>query len=189
MRRRGGMVCILLATPGMSPVAAVALMLLALDPSDPPSSHVRPDAALRPFVQESARRSPSIRELLDRLERTDVIVYVRTRVFNQTALEGRIGILTTAADGQRYLLIELACGRPGVSTMATLGHELYHALEIAEAPSIVDARTLAAFYRQHGMETSGMAGQLTFETDAAAQAGRRAWRELWDNTRETWTLK
>ena len=183
------MVCILLATAGMSSAAAVALMLLALDPSDPPSSHVRPDAALRPVVQESARRSPSIRELLDRLEHTDVIVYIHTRVFTQTALEGRVGLLTTAADGQRYLLIELACGRPAVSTMATLGHELYHALEIAGEPSIVDARTLAAFYRQHGMETGGIAGQLTFETDAAAQAGRRAWRELSGNMRQTWTLK
>ena len=30
--------------------------------------------------------------------------------------------------------------------MATQGHELYHALEIACEPSIVDARTLARFY-------------------------------------------
>ena len=171
------------------PLAVVAaLALLALDPSDAPP-HLRPDPALRPFVDESARRSPSIRALIDRLEATDVIVYVRMRVFDQTALEGRVGMLTTTAAGQRYLVIELACGRPQVTTMATLAHELYHALEIAQQPAIVDAGTLAAYYRRHGVETGGSPGRLTFETEGAEQAGHQARRELSDNTRHTWTLK
>jgi len=171
------------------PLAVVAaLALLALDPSDAPP-HLRPDPALRPFVDESARRSPSIRALIDRLEATDVIVYVRMRVFNELSLEGHVGILTTAAGGQRYLMIELACGRPGVMTMATFGHELFHALEIAQQPSIVDAQTLAAFYKHHGIETGGIAGRLTFEPEGAEQAGRQARRELADSTSHTWTLK
>ena len=111
------------------------------------------------------------------------------RVFNELSLEGHVGILTTAAGGQRYLMIELACGRPGVMTMATFGHELFHALEIAQQPSIVDAQTLAAFYKHHGIETGGIAGRLTFETEGAEQAGRQARRELADSTRHTWTLK
>jgi len=45
----------------MSLAVVAALALLALDPSDPPPPHVRPDRSLRPFVEESARRSPSIR--------------------------------------------------------------------------------------------------------------------------------
>jgi hypothetical protein len=98
-------------------------------------------------------------------------------------------MLTTAAGGQRYLMIELACGRPGVTMMATLAHELYHALEIAGEPSIVDARTLAAYYRHHGVETGGIAGQLTFETEAAEQAGHQARRELADATRHTWSSR
>jgi len=172
------------------PFAAVAVLaLLAVDPSDPPPPHVRPDVSLRPFVEESARRAPSIQALLDRLEETDVIVYVRMRVFDQVALEGRTGMLTTTAAGQRYLVIELACGRPAVTTMATLAHELYHALEIARQPAIVNAQTLAAYYRRHGVETGGLPGRLTFETEAAEQAGHQARRELSDNTRHTWTLK
>ena len=173
----------------MSLAVVAALALLALDPSDPPPPHVRPDRPLRPFVEESARRSPSIRALLERLEATDVIVYVRMRAFNEASLEGHVGILTTTASGQRYLVIELACGRIGLTTMATLGHELYHALEIAQEPSIVDARTLAAFYRRHGIETGGTAGRQTFETEGAEQAGRQARRELADITRHTWNSK
>jgi len=111
------------------------------------------------------------------------------RAFNEASLEGHVGILTTTASGQRYLVIELACGRIGLTTMATLGHELYHALEIAQEPSIFDARTLAAFYRRHGIETGGIAGRQTFETEGAEQAGRQARRELTDNTRHTWNSK
>ena len=183
------MVCILLATPGMSFVAVAALALLVAGPSDPPSPRLRPDRSLRALVEESARRSPSIQALIDRLEATDVIVYVRMRLFNELALEGHVGMLATTASGQRYLMIELACGRPEVTTMATLAHELFHALEIAGQPSIVDAQTLAAFYQRHGIETGGIVGRWTFETEAAEQAGRQARRELLDITRHTWNLK
>jgi len=173
----------------MSLAAAAALAVLALDPSGGAAPRVRPDRSLRPIVEESARRSPSIRALIDRLEATDVIVYVRMRVFNGSSLEGHVGLLATTASGQRFLMIELACGRPGVTMMATLAHELYHALEIALEPSIVDARTLAAYYRHHGVETGGIAGQLTFETEAAEQAGHQARRELADATRHTWSSR
>ena len=62
--------------------------------------------------------------------------------------------------------------------MATLGHELYHALEIAREPSIVDGRTLAAHYRRIGEQQGDTIGRMTFETAAAFEAGRRARREL-----------
>jgi hypothetical protein len=62
--------------------------------------------------------------------------------------------------------------------MAALGHELFHATEIAAEPSIVDVRTLAAFYERIGTQTSDSIGRRTFETQAAADAGRRARREL-----------
>ena len=54
--------------------------------------------------------------------------------------------------------------------MATLGHELLHAVEIAGEPSIVDALTGDA------------AGRRTFETEAAADAGQRVRRELLKNS-------
>jgi len=42
----------------------------------------------------------------------------------------------------------------------------------------VDTRTLAAFYERIGRQTGNAGGRLTFETDAAANAGLRARREL-----------
>jgi len=154
-----------------------------------PAPHLRPDPRLRSLVEDAAARSPSIRAAIDRIEAANVIVYVRIAMFRQVNLEGRVGMIAHV-NGRRFLAIELACGRPEVTTMATLGHELHHAVEIAGEPSIVDARTLAAFYTTHGMQTSNAPGQLMFETDGAEEAGRRARREIVAaGERHTWTLK
>jgi hypothetical protein len=142
-----------------------------------PAPHVRPLGDLRALVTEAARRSPAIRALLVQLETLDVIVYVRTRAFQEVEREGHVALLGVNA-GHRYLVIELACGLASLTQMATLGHELFHAVEIAGEPSIVDARSLAAFYERIGRETGNWGGRRTFETNAAAEAGQRARREL-----------
>jgi hypothetical protein len=67
--------------------------------------------------------------------------------------------------------------------MATLGHELFHAIEIAEESSVVNAETLAAFYTRIGVKTGDTGGLRTFETEAAAAAGLRARRQLLTSTR------
>jgi hypothetical protein len=142
-----------------------------------PSPHVRGEGGMQRLVDDAARRSPAIREWIDRLEELDITVYVRARVFTQLDLDGRIGLLSAAA-GHRFLLIELACGRSEVSQMATLGHELFHALEIAEEPSVVSAATLADLYSRIGRQTGDTRGLRTFETEAAAAAGVRVRRQL-----------
>jgi hypothetical protein len=166
-------------------LASAGLLLLTAAPAiaqDDPPPHVRSEnAAVRAIVDEGARRSPVIRDLLDQLEARAVTVYVRMRIFTQLELEGRVALLS-ATPTQRYLVIELACGRSPVAQIAALGHELYHALEIAREPAIVDARSLAAFYARVGLQTGDAAGRRTFETEAAADAGRRTRRDLLVNT-------
>jgi hypothetical protein len=174
--------CRTLAIASAGVLLLTAAPAIAQDEMPPPPPHVRPEtAALRALVDEAAERSPEIRGLIDRLEALDVTVYIRTRLFTQIDLEGRVALMA-ATTGRRYLMIELACGRSGVAQMATLGHELYHALEIAREPSIVDARSLAAFYARIGIQTGDTVGRQTFETEAAASAGQRARRDLLVNT-------
>ena len=62
--------------------------------------------------------------------------------------------------------------------MTTLGHELFHAIEIAEEPSAVSPDTLADLYARIGRKTGDRSGLRTFETEAAAAAGLRARRQL-----------
>jgi hypothetical protein len=163
-------------------IAAAAVGAGQVAPVDgAPAPHVRPERELRELVAEAARGSAAIHGLIDRLEALDVTVYIRVQAFMQTDLDGRVALLSVR-DRHRYLVIELACGRPRLSQMATLGHELYHAVEIADEPSIVDARTLAAFFLRIGRRTDAWGGRQTFETEAAADAGLRARRELLTNS-------
>ena len=75
-------------------------------------------------------------------------------------------------------MIEIACLRPEIEQAATLAHERQHAAEIAEAPWVVDAPTLAAYYRRIGQETDPSDGGRRFETPAARAIAARVHREL-----------
>lgn len=66
--------------------------------------------------------------------------------------------------------------------MATLGHERFHAIAIAEQLSAVNAATLANLYERIGQQTGDDEGMRTLETAAAAAAGQRARRQLLRNT-------
>jgi hypothetical protein len=163
-------------------IATVIAALVVVRPAEAQAvaldaPHVRPEQELRAVVDEASRDSPSIRGLIDRLEELDVTVYIRVRAFAQTQLEGRVALLASRGR-HRYLVIELACGRPRITQMSALGHELFHAVEIADEPTIVDTRSLAAFYERIGRRTAEGGGRQSFETDAAADAGQRARREL-----------
>jgi hypothetical protein len=153
------------------------LFFFVTTPAFAQAPHVRGEGGMQRLVDRAARRSSVIRDWIDRLEELDITVYVRARVFTQLDLDGRIGLLS-AAGGHRFLIIELACGRSEIVQMATLGHELFHAIEIAEEPSVVSAETLARFYSRIGIQTGDTRGLRTFETEAAAAAGLRVRQQL-----------
>jgi hypothetical protein len=141
-------------------------------------SHLRPETpGLRSLADRAAERSPIIRALIDQIDQSSVIVYLRHRVFGPVTVDGRIGLLS-AAGPYRFLVIELACDRGELTQMATLGHELHHALEIAGEPSIVDTRSLIRFYTRFGSALQPMGVTMTFETQAAADTGARVRHEL-----------
>ena len=161
--------------------AAVLMVLAWSGPALAQAPHVRGEGGMQELIDDAARRSPEIRASIDRLQDLDVIVYVRARLLPQTDLDGRIALLSVAGR-HRYLIIELACGRSELTQMATLGHELFHAIEIAEEPSAVSAETVATLYSRIGIKTGDQQGLRTYETEAAAAAGMRARRQLLTRT-------
>jgi hypothetical protein len=162
-------------------VTSLVFLNIASPAAQHDERHVRAERGLQRLVDDAARRSPAIRESIDRLAQLDVIVYVRMKAFTQMDLEGRVALLS-ASGSRRYLVIELACGRSELSQMATLGHELFHAVEIAGEPSVVSPDTLADFYSRIGTQTGAAQGRRTFETAGAAAAGARARQQLLTNT-------
>ena len=56
-----------------------------------------------------------------------------------------------------------------------LGHELQHALEIAQAPGVQDEASMRRYYERAG---AGRSHERGFETRAAQDAGRQVRLEL-----------
>ena len=143
--------------------------------------HVRcEDAGLRALVADARARSTTFRRLLDRIEQSDLIVYVRPQHFATNRLDGRIGFVsgTNGSTACRILLVELACPRTARAQVETLAHELHHATEIADASWVRDPASLAAYYGQIGETAVPAMHGLAFETAAAAATALRVRVEL-----------
>jgi hypothetical protein len=65
--------------------------------------------------------------------------------------------------------------------VAILGHELQHAVEVANAPWVVDEASLAEEYRRIGFPSHADHG-MSFESRAAIDAGQRVLRDLTHGT-------
>ena len=84
---------------------------------------------------------------------SDLIVYVSRTPLDGT-LCGALRFVGAGANGGRYLLIELNDGRGDdldalsdrLAGIATLAHELQHALEVAGATDVQDLASFEAFY-------------------------------------------
>ena len=141
-----------------------------------PHRHVR---TMNTYVQQlltvGIDRSPTLHALIARLERTDVIVYIEPVTQLPGTLAGRL-LLVSNGGAQRYLRIQIALGRSTNETISLVGHELRHALEIAEVPGVRDEKDLIALYHRIGDRSREALHQ--YDTPAARSAGRRVQREL-----------
>lgn len=166
--------------------AVLSCLVIALVTSAPiradPAPRLRlTDPRLRTAVEAGRRQSPLFRALTTQLEATDVIVYVQcTRL--PSRLAGDLTFMTAAA-GVRYVLVRIGRDLPLPRTIAILGHELQHALEVARSPDIVSAATMAVAYERFGFVRSRGRERAEFDTLAAIDAGATIWRELaaWDD--------
>lgn len=116
-------------------------------------------------------RSATIRQLMDVLERTDIVVYVEDKALTHY-LHGQM-IFVGRSGGFRYLRVSIRITAPRANRMATLAHELQHALEVAQAPEVIDDRTLGELYERIGYRNS-----YGWETRAARTVATQASMEL-----------
>jgi hypothetical protein len=135
------------------------------------------DRRMRKLLDQGLRISPSLRALVHRLERSDVVVYVECEGHAQARVAGRL-MFVSAAGGLRYVVVRLA-RLPAAQQIAILAHELQHAVEIAETPAIVDAPSLAREYLRIGHVNRWSAAEgIAFDTDAAVEMGEKVLGEI-----------
>ena len=136
---------------------------------------VRPEADdLRALFARGVERSATFRDLVARLNASDIVVYVR---FSRCS--GSVPTcLLWAEPGQGVRRVVIKVNRSGLSEdslVALLGHELQHAWEVASDASIKDAASFAKAFQQRGWK-----GADTFETREAQEVGRQVRKELFD---------
>ena len=152
----------------------------AADPSwDGLRGHIRTtDDRLRRLLDVGMRSSQTFRALVHRLLESDVVVYLWCNGTKAAGVDGRLTFLS-AAGGLRYVVVQLARLQPRERQIAIIAHELRHAVEIADAPHVIDAASLGREYGRIGY-VSGVAlsKHQTFDTNAAVEAGVAVLREL-----------
>ncbi|HET7697377.1 MAG TPA: hypothetical protein VFK57_16805 [Vicinamibacterales bacterium] len=141
---------------------------------DAPTRHIRAsDTGVRSLLRRGFRNSPTFAALIMRLQRSDVIVYVEGVPRLPGALEGRMMMLPRV-NGYRYVRIQIAPRGAPEDSIAVLGHELQHAVEIADAMEVIDSDGLERLYARIGVRS----GPQVYDTNAAQQTGRVIRREL-----------
>lgn len=142
-------------------------------PSDP-TARIRPmqETAERLLIDGTAR-SPTFRSLVRRLERSDVIVYVELRPDLPSAIGGTTRFLAATAT-DRLLHIRLNRAHNRSTLISLLGHELRHAVEVADAPGVRSHDSFHMHYQALGVRLS----EGRFDSRAAQQTGQAVHAEL-----------
>lgn len=166
----------MLRTIALSVAALVAAFPAYADPSRE-HAHVRPvHRDLAKLLDEGAARSTTLRALIDQLQHSDVVVMMEFDNGLPNDLAGGLRFVTRAGS-LRILRVSIrrTLARPQI--IATIAHELRHALEVADAPEIVDAESLVSYYRR--VDLNG--GFKRFDTLDAQRTGDDVGLEL-----QTW---
>jgi hypothetical protein len=147
-------------------VLAVASLAVVCGPASAGAEevqHVRPaSAAARQLIEQAPRYSATLKDLIDRIQLSDVIVYVQITGSPQIPTAATTLVATTP--GRRYLRVLINAANPAWSRAQLLAHELQHVLEIASDPEVTSDEAVRKLYRRIGRS----AGRIDhFETVAA----------------------
>ena len=140
-----------------------------------PGARLRPTTPrLSALIEEAAARSPTFRNMIASLETTDGMVFV-----DEGPCTGRVNaclkLQLTQGGRYRLLFIVIDPRRPDVSLMASISHELQHALEVLADPSVRTTAALKDFYLR---DTRTEFPPRLIETAAAQWAGDLVHREI-----------
>ena len=127
-------------------------------------------------LKEGAARSATFKGLVDRIEASNVIVYVAINPILKSSLSGALTWMTRAGE-YRYVRASISPESTFDQMIASVAHELQHAVEVIEDESVTDEKTLVALYKRIG-HPSRAAGPSGWETLAAQRTGTQVRREL-----------
>jgi ABC-type uncharacterized transport system ATPase subunit len=140
-------------------------------------ARIRPqDARLADLLRAGVARSATFREIVNQLEAGNVIVYVTLSPNMRASLAGKLTWMTQAGTF-RYVRATINTEQSADQMIATLAHELQHALEVSDDITVIDQRSLLGLYQRIG-RPSVPGVNAGWETVAAEETGFQVRREL-----------
>ena len=130
------------------------------------------DATIARLIAQAIEQSATFRREIEAINGTDGLVYVHAAPCRRGVRACLVHTVTLAGP-YRLLNVKLGMGRPELETIATLGHELQHAIEVLNDPLVRDDFSISVFFRRLAPTDSHQ-----FETPAALQAGLDIYDEL-----------
>lgn len=142
--------------------------------ANPMTRRVRPlsDRGER-LLQAATELSPTIADLLDRIEQSDIIVQVEVKFAFDVPFA--VTRLVTATPHARYVRVTINPRQTPLRRLELLGHELQHVVEIAEDPTVRTQEHMHQYFSRIGRRHSASRG---FETEAAIDAEWQVRREV-----------
>jgi hypothetical protein len=140
------------------------------------------DALVRSLLVDACRHSPSLQRLADAIGHTDGVVYVTLGRCPFRALRGCLLHTIEDTGNARYLWIRVGANRDQRELVATMAHELQHALEVLTRADVRNRRDLLDFYRSRESraysDTPRASAYRTYETTAAINLAAAVRAEL-----------
>lgn len=134
------------------------------------------DPMLAGAVERGARESATFKALVDRLEQSDLIVYLMRTPANGLRPHGRTQFVVQAG-ARRFVRVTIRTDHVARNIVALVGHELQHVAELAGEPRVVDAESYLDLYRRIGYSScDGICP--CFDTQAAVDTGYAVLSEL-----------
>ena len=159
-------------------LCAVVISSPALMAASPvTSTNIRTqDDRLTQLLRAGTARSATLKSLVDRIEASRVIVYVAINPLMKPSLSGMLTWMTQAG-GYRYVRASISHDLAPDQMIATIAHELQHAVEVIEDETVSDEKSLVALYRRIGQQR-GTSSPSRWDTDAAQRTGFVVRKEL-----------
>ena len=145
----GSLVHAAAAAPGRSTPAAGDPGVATYDTSD----RLRPQGDRVPhWLREARRRSPTVQRLVERIERSDVIVYLD---ISRSLAPNVAACLTwmAATNSRRIVRASFRMNLGTNDAIAMMAHELQHVVEVIDHPEVRSTETLLDLYTRIGHAT------------------------------------
>ena len=131
------------------------------------------------LVEDGRTRSPTFRDLIDRIEATEWVVFLQPGWCPEPATQGCLLHVVGQFQGRRYMrLLVNPRGRHRDQVIVTVAHELQHAVEVATSAGVTDTESMIELQRRIASSRVRLPNAEVYETAAARQVEHAVFVEL-----------